>query len=362
MAIETIITGGAGEALNAAVIEKQDLPRGLVVYTEPARSYIAQTKALASETTGGINANVNAAFSGTPDGIHNGTDSVLWTGSALTGTWTFDSTAQAQAGTKSVDATATIGNDEAQFERGSTVSAGDYQALSGYIYITGWPTSGTKEVELRFRLAGVDQSSTVNLSEYINTGTLNAWQKFAIPLADFGLGAVNIDQLIVKTIDIGGGAAPDYYLDTVQLEETGQEIFSAIADTGSKYYVTDLSITMADAYDSTLANSSVQNIKYNQLLALAKLGNGILFRLTTNEIVRFQGVFQQHVDFMTFPGLTVESGGDATNTWIRYSVKFDFPFVMDSRTKDKFEMILSDDLSGLLYHRVLISGYTETIT
>jgi hypothetical protein len=72
-------------------------------------------------------------------------------------------------------------------------------------------------------------------------------------------------------------------------------------------------------------------------------------------------MFQQHVDYLTFPGLTVESGGDATNTWITYSIKFDFPLVIDSRTKDKLEMILADDLSGLLYHRVLIRGYKEEI-
>lgn len=361
MTIKSVITDGCGEGIDAGVHNKPDVPSGLVTYTEPYRNYIAQTKPLLSETTGGINANVDATFSGTPDGIHNGTDSVLWTGSALTGTWTFDSTAQAQAGTKSIDATATVNNDEAQLERGSTIIADSYTAMTGYIYITSWPSSGTKEVELRNRLAGVDVGNSVNLSDYINTGVLNAWQKYTIPLGDFGLGTDAIDQLIVKTIDIGGGAPPDYYLDTIQWEETGSEVFSVSADLGTIYSITHMSITMADAYDGTLANSSHPNIKYNQLLALSKLTNGIVFRLTTDSVVRFNGVFQQHVDYMTFPGLGVTSGGDATNTWIRYDIPFDYPFVMDSRTKDKLEMTLSDDLSGLLYHRVLVRGYKETI-
>lgn len=361
MAIKTVITDGCGEGIDAGVHKKNDVPSGIVSYTEPYRDFIAQTKPLLSETTGGVDANVNASFSGTPDGIHDGTDSALWTGSALTGTWTFDSTAQAQAGTKSVDATATVNNDEAQFARASAITASDYAAMTGYIYITAWPATGTKEVELRNRLAGVDVGNSVNLSNYINTGVLNSWQKYTIPLADFGLGADSIDQLVVKTIDIGGGAAPDYYLDTMQWEETGSEVFSVSADQGTKYYITNMSITMADAYDGTLASASHPNIKYNQLLGISKLTNGIVFRLTADDIVRFNGVFQQHIDYMTFPGLKVSTGGDATNTWLQYDIAFDYPFVMDSRSKDKLEMILSDDLSGLLFHRVLVRGYTETI-
>jgi hypothetical protein len=362
MAIDTIITDGCGAGIAAGVHEKKDVPAGLVVHTEPLRDFIGQTKPMLNETTGAVDANIDASFSGTPDGIHDGTDSVLWTGSALTGTWTFDSTSQAQAGTKSVDATATVNNDEAQFERGSTIVADDYVAITGYIYITSWPGSGTKEVELRVRLAGVDVGNTVGLSNYINTGTLNTWQKFTIPIGDLGLGTDTVDQVVIRTIDIGGGAAPDYYLDTMQWEETGSVTFSVEADPGTKYYITELTIVMADAYASTLADASVPNIKYNQLLALSKLTNGILFRLTTDDIIRFNGLFQQHVDFMTFPGLTFTAGGDGTNTWIQYNAPFSFPAVLGSRKKDKLEMQLSDDLSGLLYFRVLVRGYTETIT
>jgi hypothetical protein len=287
MAIDVVISDGCGAGVASGVHSKPDIPPGLIVYNEPYRTQIAQTKAFLSETTGGLNANVDASFSGTPDGIHNGTDSVLWTASALSGTWDFASTTQAQAGTKSIEAINTVNNDEAQLERGSTITPSDYEAMTGYIYITAWPGSGTKDVELRARLAGVDVGNSVNLSDYITVGTLNTWQKFTIPLADLGLGGDPIDQLIVKTIDIGGGAAPDYYLDTLQWEETGSEIFSVTADTGSKFYGTDMTIVMADAYDGTLASASHPNIKYNQLLGLSKLTNGIVFRLTADDTVRF---------------------------------------------------------------------------
>jgi hypothetical protein len=362
MGIKTIIGDGSGAGLEAGVHRKPDLPSGLVVYSEPIRNFIAQTYPLVNSETGAIDANIDASFSGTPDGIHNGTDSVLWTATAISGTWTFDSTAQAQQGTKSIDATATVNDNEAQLERSSAITANDYTAMTGYIYITSWPGSGTKDVQLRTRLAGVDVGNSIDLSNYITVGTLNTWQKFSIPREDFGLNSDSIDQVVIKTVDLGGGAAPDYYLDTMQWEEQGQAIYQLNQDIGTKFYATDLSITIVDAYDSTLASASMPNIKYNQLLGLSALNNGIIFRLTTDDIIRFNGVFKQHADFMTFPGLTIQTGGDATNTWLTYNIKLDYPFVLDNRLKDSFEMILSDDLSGLLFYRVFIRGYTETTT
>jgi hypothetical protein len=356
MGIDVTISNGK----TAQIIERENLKPGIMVYTEPAREFIAQTKALTNDTYG-ADMNQNATFSGTPDGIHDGTDSVLWTASAISGTWTFDSTAQAQAGTKSVDATATVNNDEALFTRGSTISTGSYTAVTGYIYITSWATSGTKEVQIRLRNGGVDQGDTLDLSNYVDTTTLNTWLKFTIPIGDFNAGTVAIDEMVVRTVDIGGGAAPNYYLDTMQFEETGGAIFDVVADTGTIFHITDMSITMADAYVSTLADATHQKLPYNTLLGVSALTTGLNFKLTTDDIVRFNGVFKQHIDFMTFPAIQVESGGDGTNTWVGYKIKFDQPFVMDSRLKDKLEVTVSDDLSGLLFFRIFVRGYYETI-
>ena len=355
MGIDVKIKDGLGKNGTAAVVLKKDIPNGVVTYTEPYRDIIGQTKAMVNATHG-ADFNVDASFSGTPEIVHNGTDTVAWTGSALTGTWTFDSTAQSQAGTKSVDATATVNNDEAQFEDGTPISNASYTALTGYIYITGWPTSGTKEVTIRNRLAGVDAGDELNLSDYIDTTNLNAWQKFTIPIADFNMPAQNIDQLIVKTIDIGGGAPPDYYLDTIQWEETGGAIFTVEPDTKSVYSVSELNITIADAYASTLADASHQKIPYNAFLGVSVLTDGLNFKLTTDDIIRFNGSFKQHIDFMGFPGMKCQSGGDGTNTWVTYTVNFDPPLILDARTKDKFELTISEDLTGLLYGRALVRG------
>ena len=358
MAIEVQITDGRGFNGEASVIKQPDVPSGLVTYTEPYKTVISQTKSMVNATYG-ADFNVNAAFSGTPVGIHDGTDSVEWTASALSGTWDFASTTQNQAGTKSVEAINTINNNEAQFEGGSPISTGGYTAISGYIHLTGWATSGTKDVTFRNRLAGVNVGLELSLSDYIDTTLIGSWQKFTITLADFAMPVQNIDQLVVKTVDIGSGAPPNYYLDEMNYQEAGSAVWTVEPDKQSIFRITQLNITLADALDTTLTAASHQNLAYNKLLGLSALTSGINLKLTTGGIVRFNGNFRQHLDFVGYPGIEIQSGGDGTNAWVSYNVTFDPPFTMDSRTEDKFELTISEDLSGLLSARVLVRGGKE---
>lgn len=360
MTIDVRVEDGSGKNGSASVVEKNDVPSGLLVYTEDYRDILGQTKVMVNDTYGASFA-VDASFGGTPDGIHDGTDSVLYTGSALAGTWDFASTTVAQAGTKSVDAIATVNNDEAQFERSSAISNAAYTAVTGYIYLTSWATSGTKDIRVRNRLAGVDVGSELDLSAYIDTTSFNVWQKFTIPAADFAMPSGNIDQFIVKTIDIGGGAPPNYYLDELQWEETGGATWMVEADSQSILRINDLNITIADAYVSTLADGTVPKIPHNTLLGVSALTTGINFKLTTDGVVRFNGAFRQHLDFMSFPGVTFQSGSDATQTWTTYTIKLNPGFVLDARTNDMFEMTISEDLSGLLYGRVTVRGGKEEL-
>lgn len=357
--IKVTLQDGNGSGLGADVFDGEK-GKGLVTYTHPRVSAIAQTKAF-SNPTNGIDLNVDATFSGTPEGIHNGTDSSLWTASALSGTWTFNSTAQANTGTRSVDATATVNNSTAQFEVGSPITASNYVALTGFIYIASVGTGGgNKEVELRFRLAGVNVSDIVDLSDFVSSAVTGVWQKFTIPLEEFAISSATLDQLTVTTISTNG-TPPDYYLDDIQLEEQGSAVYTVSADSQSIYKIRQLKITMADAYDSTLADASHQKIPYDSFLGVSSLDSGINFRLVSNEITRFDGQFRRHIDFVAFPGIEVESGGDGTNTWVSYDVTFDPPAVLDSRTKDTFTITLADDLSGLLYFRVFVRGDKEEL-
>jgi hypothetical protein len=362
VAIKTTITDGCGEGIDAGVHKKPDLASGLVVYTEPYRDTIAQTK-FAINDTFGADINQSATFTGTPEGVHNGIDSTLWTASALSGTWDFESTDQFKSGAKSVDGTAANNNTVAQFEKASTISTGSYVALTGWVYISDWSTGGSvKEIEIELRTAGVLQGNFINVSEYLDSTSFGVWQKIIIPLGDFNTGTVDIDQVWVRNRDQGGGAAPNFYLDDIQFEETGgTQVYSVIPDTGTIFKPDSLTISLADAYDSTLANSSVPNIKYNQLLGVSKLDGGIILRLTVDDKVRFQAILKQHLDFIQIP-FNWSASGDGTNTSISYIIDFGkVPLELDSRRGDKIELIISDDLSGLLHFRASFRGSTEQI-
>ena len=97
MAVETRIQGidpDAGAALTeAAVLKQADRPSGAHTYITPYKDPPFTSRPLIS--TVGAEMNVEVGFAGTPDHVHDGIDSTLWTGSAITGSWTFDDSAHA---------------------------------------------------------------------------------------------------------------------------------------------------------------------------------------------------------------------------------------------------------------------------
>ena len=151
--LNTVVTG-PDKTLSAEVIQRNGDPQGLVVYTRPVNTLDSTVK-FAINDTYGFNLNQDASFSGTPTGIHNGTDNIYWTASALSGTWNFASTVQAKDGTKSIDAVNTTNNNEALLSAGSDIDLENFTAVTGWIYITDWSDRGTlKEVEIEFRTSG----------------------------------------------------------------------------------------------------------------------------------------------------------------------------------------------------------------
>jgi len=354
--IKTVITDGGGEAQTVRVRKN---PRGLMTYTHPYENRVSALKFFFNPTYG-LDMNQAATFSGTPDKIHNGTDNVLWTGSAISGTWTFDTTDQAQQGTKSVDGTASVKNDEALFTRGSTISSDNYTAMTGYIYLTGWPTTGTKNVQIYNRLAGVVVGDVLDITSYIDPTFLNVWQKFSIDIADFNMGSTNIDEFVVRTISDGAGVPPDYYLDTMQWEQVGAPInFDLQLNAGKVYWQTNLHLSFVAPFVSTLANSSHQNLPYDTMLGQT-ISNGIVF-LFTSVAADTINVVKTHMDIAQLATVHVESGGDGTNTWVTYNINFSVPVEMRGDVNDRFRIIISDDLSPFLHFRVFSTGYEVDI-
>lgn len=370
MTLKISLKDGTGYNGEAAVRDLADrnVPAGLMVYTEPYKQFTPELFFF-SNSTYGIDMNQNAAFSGTPEGVHNGADTTLWTASAVQGSWDFNSSAQAQSGSFSIDATGTANNAEARFDDATSIDMSNYIALSGWIYITGWETIGVKDVQIEARINTVLVGNLVNLSNYINTNTFNQWQKFAIPKADLGLSTQTVDELRIRTISSGGGAAPDYYLDNIQWEQTGGPItFTIKPNVGTRLYLTSIVDFAVSNVDSTFTLTAgtgkapnSPNISYNKFFGETALTTGFVSIITQNEQVVFAAAARQNSDLLQIPNSNMTIGSDGTTTWYKWAGEFPTPFVLDGDRGDVWTAIINDDLSTLLQFRAIATGYSEKI-
>ncbi len=346
------------------VTSRKGLPQGNVTYIEPYRKGIGIAQFFTNPTHG-ADLNKSASFIGTPLGVHNGTDSVFWTGSNLVGdNFTFNSTTQAYSGTRSISGVNTNDGDEALLKSSSVISTGSYIALTGTIYATRWGVDDN--VTLRLRLAGTDIGTlSISLTSYINIGQLNSWQLFSIPMTALSSVAADFDEVVIHTVN-ATGTSPRYYLDVLQFEESSGSIsYTVSAPANSIYHITGFGITIVDTIPSTLANATVPAFTWNKLLSLNQLPIGLVSSSTINGVTTFTGVFRNHIDFATYPTTTIQSGGDATTQYVKYDVSFDVfggsPLVLDSRTGDTLQFTVNDDLSHFNYFRILTNGIKEEI-
>lgn len=324
----------------------------LRVASVDAYDWDSKTKLLLNEEYG-PNFNQDAEPSGTPDGIHDGTDTALWTATALSGSWDFASTAQAQTGTKSIDGTGTINNSQAELERSSALDPRSYNSLSGGIYLTFF-NPAANEIRLKFRLAGVDVGQEVNLGGVIDASTLNSWQNFNIPLSDFDLTG-DVDQLIITTKRQGDKAA-NFYLDNLQIEEAGSSVFYAEAAPGKIFEIQTVEVLMVDAISTTLSNSSMPALSYDKFLNVNQLNTGITIRRFKNGEAVFSLTARKLGDLLYGNFTITDMVSDGTNTLLKLRMKLDWWAPLDFRTRDRIEVVISDDLSGLIEAKAMIRG------
>lgn len=308
-----------------------------------------------TDDNGGANINKDVAFSGTPEEIHDGGDNTYWTATALSGNWNFTSSSQANTGTQSIDARGTNNGAEAQLERPSgSISSSSYTFITGYVYIGNFNESN-HHIYFRFRDAGVNVSNVVDMATFVDTNNEDAWLKFAIPLSLFFDTVTDFDQLIIQTASDAGGA-PNYWLDDIQLEESGGTIYTAEPPAGKLFQIKSLDIVMADALDTTLLNSSMPNLSYDQILGLASLSSGVTIRRIRKNKVEFSANFRNLTDILYAGFSIVNAGCDGTNTFIKLSLDASWWIDLDANERDRIELIASDDLSGLLQFRAIARG------
>jgi hypothetical protein len=333
--------------------------KGLVVFTDDIKKGSNIVKFLSNDTYG-ICLNQNIAFSGCPELVHNGGDTAAWTATAITGTWDFASCAQSSGGVASIDATATVNGNEARFTDAccGSVTGGCATALTGKIYITSWSTSGTKDVQFRVQNCGTDIGCTVCLSNYICCQVFCSWLSFAIPNACLGIGNQTFNQLVVETVDIGGGQAPNYYLDCIQFEAAGTPArFTIPLTSDRKYEVRCMKIQLIDALNPSVTNGTVPGLSYNKILNVCQLSTGISIINQSNGIVTFSGSMRNIADLIQLTPIKIEDIiSDGTNTLLTLRAHFNRPLLFDPRKNDNLIFIVSENLSGLIQFRVSLVG------
>ncbi len=318
---------------------------GLITYTADLRDYVGAAAQLSDEN-GSVEMAVNGAFSGTPENVYIDEPTTGWTNSAISGTWDFGSTTiTPQGGTESIDATATGDGDQALLERASSISLSAYSAFSGYIYIASINDS-KHDVEIEVRLAGVTIGTSVSLKDYIDVGVIGDWQQFAIPKVDMGLNGSTIDQVVFTTL-VTSGVGPNYYLDTINIEETGGAAYTFAPAKGVVFELLTVQYTFLD---------NITVIEPAKMMS-ATLANGIRVRTRIGGITRFSALIP---DFNAWLGLGVDISSTiygATDTTLKFTSDIPGTFQrLCGDDGDTYSVVINDDMSGITSFKTLVRG------
>jgi hypothetical protein len=297
---------------------------------------------------------VDATFSGVPDGVHNGTDTVLWSAVATSGSWDFANTLEPHTGLRAIRAWNMSDGDTATISKGSTLDFSDYSSLSGWIYIRRLNAT-TQQLRVCFTAGGVLVGNTANIVDYIDSGSADVYQRFAIPKADLGIADVEVDALEFYFV-VDSGLSPRVYIDDIQIEESGGRSFVAMPAPGVTYQYRRLELTLAGNVPGVVADGTMKGLAYDELLGLPVLESGITLQTFEKGLPQVAVTFKQLSDFIGFTFCIDESFSDGENTLIKLVVDLPAWVTLDAADDDRVEMLLSDDLSPLLVFNAIIIG------
>ena len=326
----------------------------LAVATIPYREFDNKL-AFFSNDTYGIEMNQDAAFGGTAINIHDGTDNTYWTFANVVGAKAkADSTDQnhTTAGTKSIKSDNAPVGEIFEIDKTSDQVLTNYTAFTIWIYVDkDWKAGDQIDF---YGWKTVQVGTKVDLSDYFDYTSYDTWHKITIPLSDMGLTGLTIDTVRIKQ-ESAERKAPKYYLDDIQLEETGTPItYELKPDKGTWLLVKSLQIACA-----ATGSAAAPNIPYDTILGTS-ITNGINYKRIQNCVTISSITINKFIDFMTLSNAAITGqGGDATNNWISVNVKFNEEIVLKAEDEDKMTLTINDNLSGLLYLRVGVGCKVE---
>lgn len=302
----------------------------------------------------------DASFTGTPDLVHNGVDTVAWTGSNIVGAKvTFNSAAQAHSGTQSVLVNAPSAGHIWEFDKGSNLTVGNYTAITLWIYVdSGWSAGDVIQMFGYDTGLGTQVGGAVSLGDYFNFFEFSTWHKLVIPLADMSLTSGTIDAIRMGYPAKDGGA-PVFYIDDFQVEETGGAVcFDIIPPPQTRYLVSKFRYTVVDGYAGTVTNGTMPGLAYNQLLGLASLSGGLAFSLIQDGETAGTASISDLGDAARAGAEIINHMSDGTNTSVTILREFVEPIILSSKNNDRIAITISDDLSGLISLTAVATGAT----
>jgi len=341
--------------------QNNDKPSGMVTYTTPLERFTNSPTFFLNTETGALQMAVDATFSGDIEGVHNGLDTTLWSGSQPVGVWDFESTTQAQAGTKSIEGAGT-NNAQAVIASTSSIDMDEIEAFTGWVYFTSWDdTRNDSEVNLSF--SGSSVSDSLSINNYVEPSTINAWQKITIPKSDFNLTDNIVNEVVFTTIRNSGPVA-GYFLDTLQFERLGAgstlQVYRASPPAGGKYYPDTITITIIypTSGSGVAATTGMPVVSYDKFGHLPKLTAGLLFQVQSDgeQVINFP--VRCHEDLILSSFTTNIAHADDNNTVISWVFKVDPPNLLDSAKNDFMSFTVSDDLSQLTSLKIGLQGTT----
>jgi len=277
----------------------------------------------------------------------------IWPGTAVVGTWNF-----ADGGKFTI--TSADNNDEATFTVDSSHiwNATNFTALTGKVDLDIYnPVNNT--MILAFGLDGVLVGNPVNIDDFVDTGDFTE-QAFVIPKEDFGLTTQNFNSMrliILRT----AGTKPTIKFDDFQWENSGTPaIFKATTPLGTRFHINEIRIRIEDAFDSTLANSSIPNIPIDQFLGVSALTNGILFSSVKAGKTLFNVTLKDIGDFLATGSNLINATGNGTNSGFTLVVEFPEPIVLEGGASENFlSFTINDNISGLTRFTAAARGALE---
>ena len=360
IAVRQIDGMGSGQESHVHRMPTAGKHYGALALTERFLQFEADARFFLNDTVGTA-LNQNVSFSGSPEGIHDGGDSALWTGAAIAGTWDFADTTNPSAGTKCVSLTSANNNDSASFSDATETNMANFTAMTGLIRLDTY--SGINNtISLQFLNNGGLVGNSVNIDDFINTGTLDAYQSFAINKSVFGIDGETVDQ-VNMTCTRTGGTKPTFRIDTWQIEAAGIPLeFIARPKTFARFHATKLRFLLIDDLAGTVTDGTMPAVAYNQLLGVSALTNGIVFRSIRKGKTLFAVTLRQLSDFLQTNSNVTNLFSDGTNTVMTLEAEFAFPVVFDPNTDDHMSLTINDDLSALIdFTAVLIGGEERAI-